>query len=71
MRGRLVLEFWLPTGKHLLLELSYDFKTEREVLISDSLASELKISIEDPKKGLWRLSDDPTRRNLEKPEYWS
>jgi hypothetical protein len=53
------------------LELSCDLKTEREVLISDSLASELKISIEDPKKGLWRLSDDPTRRNLEKPEYWS
>jgi hypothetical protein len=41
------------------LELSCDLKTEREVLISDSLASELRISIEDPKKGLWRLSDDP------------
>jgi len=48
-------------------------ETEREVLISDSLASELKISIEDPKRGLWRLSDDLTRslRNSEKPEYWS
>jgi hypothetical protein len=46
-------------------------ETEREVLISDSLASELKISIEDPKRGFWRLSDDPTCRNSGKPEYWS
>ena len=48
-------------------------ETEKEVLISDSLASELKISIENPKKGLWRFSDDPIRslRSSEKPESWS
>jgi hypothetical protein len=48
---------------------SCDLRDRKGVLISDSLASELKISIEDPKRGFWRLSDDPTRRNSEKPEY--
>ncbi len=30
-----------------------------EILISDMLASELKIAIEDPARGLWRFSDEP------------
>ncbi|RKX71644.1 hypothetical protein DRP53_00725 [candidate division WOR-3 bacterium] len=45
---------------------------EDEVLISDSLASELGIVIEDPKKGLWRFRDEPTaklRRSVA-PKIW-
>ena len=35
---------------------------EREVLISDKLASALKIVLEDPGEGLWRLRTDPPDR---------
>jgi hypothetical protein len=68
-----MLGFWLPTDRQTSFVGAFPVisETEKEVLISDSLASELKISIEDPKRGFWRLSDDPTRRNSEKPEYWS
>jgi len=46
--------------------------SEREVLISDALASALGIQIIDAKKGLWRLSSDPpdTVRESCGPEYW-
>lgn len=45
---------------------------ENEVLISDRLASKLKISIEDPAEGIWRFRDEPlTKKRLsEKPKYW-
>ncbi|MBS7626805.1 hypothetical protein KEJ51_07215 [Candidatus Bathyarchaeota archaeon] len=45
---------------------------EDEVLISDSLASELRISIEDAKEGLWRLRDESVEkvRSTSKPQYW-
>jgi len=45
---------------------------EDEVLISDSLASELKISIEDAKERLWRLRDETLEklRRSSKPQYW-
>ena len=45
---------------------------EDEVLISDSLASELRISIEDAKEGLWRLRDEAVEkvRSTSKPQYW-
>lgn len=45
---------------------------EDEALISDSLASMLKISIEDAKEGLWRLLDETPEkpRSSSKPQYW-
>ncbi|MBS7618344.1 hypothetical protein KEJ25_07065 [Candidatus Bathyarchaeota archaeon] len=45
---------------------------ESEVLISDRLASELKISIEDPAEGTWRFRDEPLtkKRSSEEPKYW-
>jgi len=45
---------------------------EREVLISDYLASELKIAVEDFREGLWRFRDEPLDmvRKSEKPQYW-
>ena len=45
---------------------------EDEVLISDSLASELKISIEDAKEGLWRIRDESLAklRSSSKPQHW-
>ncbi|MGC9020705.1 MAG: hypothetical protein ACP5KE_05800 [Candidatus Methanodesulfokora sp.] len=45
---------------------------EEEVLISDKLASELMISIEDAAEGKWRFRDEPlTRiRTSEMPTYW-
>ena len=45
---------------------------EDEALISDSLASMLKISIEDAKEGLWRLMDETPRkpRPSSEPQYW-
>jgi len=45
---------------------------ETEVLISDKLASKLKLSIDDPGEGLWRFRDEPptkTRTSVP-PEYW-
>ncbi len=46
---------------------------EQEVLISDSLAEELKIAIQNPRKGLWRFRDEEARktRPSEKPQYWA
>jgi len=45
---------------------------EREVLISDHLAGELRIAVEDFREGLWRFRDEPTSkvRKPEKPQYW-
>ena len=45
---------------------------EDEALISDSLASLLKIVIEDAKEGLWRLRDETPEevRSSSKPHYW-
>jgi len=45
---------------------------EGEVLISDKLASALKLSIEDPGGGLWRFNDEPLsiKRPSVLPEYW-
>ncbi|MEM1558129.1 MAG: hypothetical protein QXG12_06010 [Thermoproteota archaeon] len=45
---------------------------ESEVLISDRLASKLKISIEDPAEGTWRFRDEPLtkERSSEEPKYW-
>ncbi|MBI4617086.1 MAG: hypothetical protein HY720_25965 [Planctomycetes bacterium] len=45
---------------------------EREVLISDALASALSIEILDPRGGIWRLSDDPAgqRRAGEARQVW-
>lgn len=45
---------------------------EDEVLISDYLASDLRISIEDAKEGLWRLRDEAIEkvRSSSKPQYW-
>jgi hypothetical protein len=45
---------------------------EDEVLISDKLASVLKLSIEDPGGGLWRFNDEPLsiKRLSVPPEYW-
>jgi len=45
---------------------------EDEALISDSLASMLKISIEDAKEGLWRLMDETPKnpRPSSEPQYW-
>lgn len=46
---------------------------EDEVLISDRLASRLKISIDDPAEGTWRFRDDPTtkKRTSEQPKHWT
>ena len=46
---------------------------EDEVLISDKLASRLKISIDDPAEGTWRFRDDPTtkKRTSEQPKHWT
>ena len=45
---------------------------EREVLISDKLASALKIVLEDPGAGLWRLRTDPPDklRRSEERQLW-
>jgi len=46
---------------------------EEEVLISDRLASRLKIAIDDAAEGTWRFRDEPlTRiRASEGPTYWT
>ena len=46
---------------------------ESEVLISDKLASRLKISIDDPAEGTWRFRDDPSskKRTSEPPKHWT
>ena len=45
---------------------------ENEVLISDYLASELGIAVEDFREGLWRFRDEPPSkpRPSEKPRRW-
>ena len=45
---------------------------EREVLISDYLAGELGIIVEDFKEGVWRLKTDPPdlKRRTHGPQYW-
>lgn len=45
---------------------------EREVLISDYLAGELGIAVEDFRRGIWRFRDEPLTklRESEKPQYW-
>ncbi len=45
---------------------------EREALISDYLAGELGVIVEDFKEGVWRLkTDSPTTKRLtHKPQYW-
>jgi len=45
---------------------------EYEVLISDYLAGELGIAIEDLREGLWRLRDEGVERvrRSVKPSYW-
>ncbi|HID32616.1 MAG TPA: hypothetical protein EYP24_04495 [bacterium (Candidatus Stahlbacteria)] len=55
-----------------IVNTGYSAEHEDEVLISDSLASMLKIVIEDPKDGLWRFRDEPTTqlRPSEKPVFW-
>lgn len=46
---------------------------EDEVLISDKLASRLKISIDDPAEGTWRFRDDSAtkKRTSEQPKRWT
>ena len=46
---------------------------EQEVLISDTLAEELRIVILSPARGLWRFQNDkPGRiRRSARPKYWS
>lgn len=45
---------------------------EREVLISDYLAGELGIAVEDFREGLWRFRDEPLSklRKSERPQFW-
>lgn len=43
---------------------------EKEVIISDSLASALKIVIEDPFLGLWRFKGEKKERISEAPKFW-
>jgi hypothetical protein len=43
---------------------------EKEILISDKLASAQKIVIEDVGEGLWRFRDEDELRKSEIPEYW-
>ncbi len=45
---------------------------EKEVLISDYLAGELGIMVEDFKEGVWRLKTDPPerKRRTYQPQYW-
>jgi len=45
---------------------------EREVLISDKLASVLRIAVEDFGEGLWRFREEPPSqtRKSEKAKYW-
>ncbi|MEM2990709.1 MAG: hypothetical protein QXQ02_05945 [Halobacteria archaeon] len=47
--------------------------TEVEVLISDKLASQLKIVIEDPGEGIWRFRDESpgTFRKSKPPKYFT
>ena len=47
--------------------------TEVEVLISDKLAGQLKLAIEDPAEGIWRFRDDSLgkTRMSESPKYWT
>jgi len=45
-------------------------KIENEVLLSDSLTSALKIAIEDPFEGLWRIRGETKIRRSAEPEYW-
>lgn len=46
--------------------------TEVEILISDKLAGELRMVIEDPGEGIWRFKDDSSdkKRTSEAPNYW-
>jgi len=46
---------------------------ESEVLISDKLASRLKISIDDSAEGTWRFRDEPStkKRTSEQPRHWT
>ncbi len=46
-------------------------RIENEVLISDSLTSALRIVIEDPFQGLWRIRGETEIRKSAEPEYWS
>ena len=43
---------------------------EREVIISDKLASALKIAIEDIGEGIWRFRDEQKLRKSYPPKYW-
>ena len=43
---------------------------ENEVLLSDSLTSALKIVIEDPFRGLWRIRGENRILKSAEPEYW-
>ena len=45
---------------------------EDEVLISDYLAGELGIAVEDFRRGIWRFRDEPLNklRKPEKPQHW-
>ena len=43
---------------------------EKEVMLSDAVSSELKISILDLKRGVWRFSDEEISRESVKKEEW-
>lgn len=43
---------------------------EREVILGDAVSSELKISINDLKKGIWRFSDEDRSRESVGKEEW-
>ncbi|MEM2282961.1 MAG: hypothetical protein QXH26_05445 [Candidatus Hadarchaeales archaeon] len=43
---------------------------EKEVILSDAASSELGISIEDLKRGVWRFADENKRRASARKEEW-
>ena len=44
-------------------------EAEHEVLLNDAVIEELKIVIEEPKKGLWRFRDEERMRQSLPPQY--
>jgi hypothetical protein len=43
---------------------------EREVILSDAASSELKLSIDDLKEGIWRFRDESKQRKSVEKEEW-
>lgn len=80
--GGIVRELFIPNAIKVVLlseegqELSSSVadvsisEFENEVLISDALASALRIAVEDFFLGLWRLRGETRLRRSAPPEYW-